>query len=91
MLEIGISDGHRLIIITTELGGDILVIRGGIGIGVSATILTIIGGAMDGVRVGIIITIIPIGVGVPDIILRITEWVVRHITIQDIVRTESRL
>jgi hypothetical protein len=46
---------------------------------------------MDGVRVGIIITIIPIGVGVPDIILRITEWVVRHITTQDIVRTESRM
>ena len=68
MSEIGISVGLRPTITTTVRGGDILTIRGGIGIGVSVTIPIIVGGDMAGDPRGII----PIGVGALDTIRRIT-------------------
>ena len=66
-----------------ERGGVILTTRGGTGTGMCAIIPTTTGGGMAGARVGITITTILIGVGVPDTTHRIMEWAVRPITIRD--------
>ena len=60
-------------------GGDILTIRGGIGIGVSVITPTIVGGDMAGDQIGATPITIHTGDGVVVTIRHITEWVI-HLT-----------